>query len=83
MSAPEARTVQAGGEGSHSGREFFSSPADEPLLELLFSFSSLKYVGCVVSLWARRRFGYTAGRARQVSHPALRSQNVIIQIGTG
>lgn len=78
LSAPEA-----GGEGSRSGRASFSSPADEPILELLFFFSSLKYAGCVVSLWAAWRFGYTAGRARQVSHPALRSQNAIIQIGTG
>lgn len=51
MPASEARTVSVGGEGSRSRRKSFSL-ADEPLLELLFSFSFLKYVGCVVSLWA-------------------------------
>lgn len=41
LSAPEARTVQAGGEGvSFWGS--FSTPADEALLELLFSFSSFE-----------------------------------------
>lgn len=34
-----------------SRRNSFSL-ADEPLLDLLFSFSLLKYTGCVVSLWA-------------------------------
>lgn len=47
--ASEARTVSAQWEGSRSRRKSFSL-ADEPLLELLFSFSVLKYVGCVVSL---------------------------------